>query len=110
VQPVEFARRELEYKRKELIDRLDRIRRDRLHPHRSPLSGFVRQAARRENAEKLEALECSTQAELGEITRALDRVVMGDYGQCARCGGPIEAQRLRALLYATWCAACAASY
>jgi RNA polymerase-binding transcription factor len=40
---------------------------------------------------------------LEKIDRALERIVQGTYGLCARCGRPIEKARIRALPYATLC-------
>ena len=105
--PNEFVRRELEHKRKELVERLDRIRRDRLHTTEPLSPDFAEQAGERENEEVLDALESSAQTELDEITLALDRVVRGNYGICTECGMEIEAPRLRAMPYATRCASCA---
>jgi len=103
----EFVRRELEHKRTELVERLGRIRHDRLHTEEPVSPDLAEQATERENDEVLDALESSARTELEEITAALDRVVRGNYGVCTQCGMQIEPPRLRAMPYATRCASCA---
>lgn len=46
--------------------------------------------------------------ELRQLDLALARVISGDYGQCAACGEPIGAARLRAEPAATMCLTCQA--
>ena len=46
-------------------------------------------------------------ARLTELTRAVDRVALGSYGRCERCGGPIGAERLAARPAAPTCIGCA---
>lgn len=43
---------------------------------------------------------------LQEIDAALGRIDAGTYGQCERCGRPIDPDRLEALAYATTCIEC----
>jgi DnaK suppressor protein len=43
---------------------------------------------------------------LAKIDEALRRVERGTYGQCAECGEPIAAARLKALPFATLCRLC----
>ena len=51
-----------------------------------------------------------TAGELGriaaEVDRALAKVSEQSYGRCDDCGGPIAAERLEALPWATRCVAC----
>src|SRR4029434_2644202 len=44
---------------------------------------------------------------LGEINAALERIAAGAFGKCASCGQAISSQRLKAIPYASLCAACA---
>ncbi len=44
---------------------------------------------------------------LEEITAALDRINKGTFGRCGACGRPVGHDRLRAVPYARFCAACA---
>ncbi len=50
-----------------------------------------------------EGLEENAGHLLGEIDAALDRIEAGTYGLCARCGRPIDTERLEAVPYATLC-------
>jgi len=45
-------------------------------------------------------------AELTLIKDALERMEMGDYGECEECGGKISEVRLRALPWAPLCISC----
>jgi DnaK suppressor protein len=44
---------------------------------------------------------------LQDVRRALDKLDDGTYGTCDACGGPIEAERLEAIPWATRCLSCA---
>lgn len=44
--------------------------------------------------------------ELGQIERALERIVQGAYGRCEFCGGKIAEARLNALPYTNSCIDC----
>ena len=48
-------------------------------------------------------------ATLRRIAQALDRLDMGDYGRCTRCGTGIGEARLRALPFALHCRSCEAA-
>jgi len=51
-------------------------------------------------------LEEQARESLAEIERALQRMVDGTYGTCARCGESIPAERLEAMPEAELCVAC----
>jgi DnaK suppressor protein len=59
-----------------------------------------------ERAQVASLLEHS-QAELRALDAAGERLAAGTYGTCARCGGPIAAERLDALPATTTCIRCA---
>ncbi len=61
-----------------------------------------------ERAQALALVE-QAQARLAEIDVALRRLEGGSFGDCARCGQPIGAERLEARPAAALCVACAAS-
>ncbi|MBN1206276.1 MAG: TraR/DksA C4-type zinc finger protein [Myxococcaceae bacterium] len=44
--------------------------------------------------------------ELCDIDAALERMKAGEFGRCARCGGPIGRHRLRAIPEARYCLTC----
>lgn len=51
--------------------------------------------------------ECDRQ-ELRDIEDALERIQMGVFGWCSRCGGAMGRHRLRAVPEARYCLACSA--
>jgi RNA polymerase-binding transcription factor len=66
------------------------------------------QAIELENQEALEVIEKTETTEIRQIEVALKRISDGKYGTCAKCGGPIEPKRLKALPTAVICVSCAA--
>ncbi len=65
-------------------------------------------AVEREGDEVLEQLGHSGQAEIARIRAALQRLRDGSYGECARCGERISAERLDVLPDTPLCKSCAA--
>ncbi|TFL18792.1 TraR/DksA family transcriptional regulator [Jannaschia formosa] len=65
-------------------------------------------ASERQGDEVLEALEVHDRNELRAIDAALARIEEGTYGDCAKCGEPISAERLEAVPTAALCRSCAA--
>jgi len=55
----------------------------------------------------LEAQALLIQREIASISRALDRIANGTYGECVRCGGAIAPARLEARPEAALCIGCA---
>ena len=43
---------------------------------------------------------------LQKLMRALERIRAGNFGECAECGGEIEAKRLEAIPWAQYCIKC----
>jgi RNA polymerase-binding transcription factor DksA len=52
------------------------------------------------------ALSESLRITLDSVNRALQKMDLGTYRVCDRCGGPIDPARLKALPYATLCKPC----
>lgn len=52
------------------------------------------------------ALRSNSADLLAQVEAALQRIGDGTYGVCARCGQPINPERLEALPYATYCITC----
>lgn len=52
------------------------------------------------------ALRTTLERRLHQLERALHAIEMGTYGICARCGHPIDPQRLEAKPEAEYCLAC----
>ena len=66
------------------------------------------QAIELENQEALEVIEKTETTEILQIDAALKRISDGTYGTCAKCGGPIDPRRLKALPTAATCVSCSA--
>jgi len=66
------------------------------------------QAIELENQEALEVIEKTETTEIVQIEAALKRISEGTYGTCAKCGGPIDPRRLKALPTAATCVPCSA--
>jgi DnaK suppressor protein len=47
-----------------------------------------------------------TQNLIQNLSRALQRLQQGGFGECAECGGEIESKRLEAIPWARYCIAC----
>lgn len=98
------AKTALVARRAELTARLARIEGELDVPHDA---NWDEDAVLHEADEVLEGLGLKGEAELRAIDAALARIDDGSYGDCARCGNPIAAARLRALPATAVCAACA---
>ncbi len=104
---IERFRARLVARRQELAARASRAASD-LRREDEPLSAdFSEQAVQRENDEVLQGISDAAHDELLCIDRALRRMTAGEYLECARCGGTIEATRLDAVPYTDLCADCA---
>ncbi|MCF1709523.1 TraR/DksA family transcriptional regulator [Tabrizicola sp. J26] len=64
-------------------------------------------ATEREDDEVLEGMGNSAQTEIRQIQAALERVAIGEYGYCVKCGEQISDERLDALPYTPFCRKCA---
>ena len=64
-------------------------------------------ATEREDDEVLEGMGQSAQNEIRQIQAALERVAIGEYGYCVKCGEQISDERLDALPYTPFCRNCA---
>ncbi len=98
---------QLRIRRGELLARLQK-----LHPHvhhrSEPLpADFSEQAIELENLDVLFELDEASRHELQQINNALERLGSGNYENCALCGKPIGAARLKSLPYAELCIDCA---
>ncbi|HBX56852.1 TraR/DksA family transcriptional regulator [Pseudomonas sp. UBA2684] len=85
--------------------RANAIERDLARSH-SP--DFAEQAQQRQNDEVLEALQAEAKAGMRRVGLAKLRLAEGTYGDCLRCGEPIEPARLAVLPATEFCLACAA--
>jgi len=107
VKTIGNVRRDMEWMREHLAQRLRRIREDAAH-RAQPLSADAGDRAQEiENDEVLERLGRSTEALIEEYQRAIERIDQGRYGTCEVCGFPIERERLEVVPQATRCIECA---
>jgi len=94
--------------RDELRARLARVHDHIGHRHEPVERDFAEQVVQRENDEVVNTLAGRLTDELAAIDAALARVDAGTYGQCAKCGGSIGAERRAALPMTAVCVSCAA--
>lgn len=64
-------------------------------------------ATAREGDEVLESIGVGSQAEMRAINAALQRIEVGEYGACVRCGAEISEARLDLLPFTPFCKDCA---
>jgi len=100
----ENLRRDLERKRAELNNRLERIT---ANVRRSLDSDSEERAKQLEDSEVVDALGNEAREELKKITIALAKIDAGNYGLCLECGEPIARNRIEAHPYAEKCIDCA---
>lgn len=93
--------------RDELLNRLERIRRDRSHIDAPLVADFSDQAIQRQNDEVLDQLEDAGLRDLGQVEHALAYLARGGGDRCECCGRGIGAKRLSAMPQATLCSRCA---
>ena len=74
---------------------------------REHAQSFSEQATERQNDMVLQGLLEDARTGIKEVQEALARVEEGTYGECEKCGEPINAARLEALPAATLCINCA---
>lgn len=95
---------QLEARLAELRTRQDHIEQDLAEPLNADSS---EQAIEVEDDAALEGQTSLINREVASISRALDRITKGTYGECVRCGTEIATARLEARPEAALCIACA---
>jgi DnaK suppressor protein len=71
-----------------------------------PTGDFFDAAQDVENRERGHLQSARLADRVRRLTRALERVRTGRYGECSECGGPIGLRRLRAIPDADTCVTC----
>ena len=94
----------LEAQLAELKDRQDRIAQDLSEPLNADSS---EQAVEMEDDVSLEGQAALLAGEIASVERALQRVEVGTYGECVRCGVEIDPKRLEVRPEAALCISCA---
>ncbi len=104
--PFERLKRELEEKRKQLINQLDTL----LITGNGEAIGYgLHQADHATDAfeqTKVLAIRQNIEGMLQQVEAALGRFEKGTYGICTNCGQPIDPARLEAIPYAPLCIEC----
>jgi DnaK suppressor protein len=98
------VRAELNAKKQELSQRLDRIT---ANVQRGFDADSKEMAKELEDSEVVDALGNEARTEIAKISSALERLDNGRYGICIECAEPIEAKRIEAYPYADECIDCA---
>lgn len=101
---VAYFKDKLLKRKGELSERLEEIEHDL---DATPNPDVEERATEREGDEVLESLGNAGLAELKSIEAALARIEAGTYGDCAKCGEEISAERLEALPFTPFCRNCA---
>jgi RNA polymerase-binding transcription factor DksA len=68
---------------------------------------FEEQATEREDDESLAQQQALLATEIAAVKAALARIDEGSYGECVRCGNPVDDKRLVAFPEAALCIDCA---
>jgi len=102
--PNEQLRAELQAKKTELIQRLERIS---ANLQRGFNADSKEMAKELEDSEVVDALGNEAREEVAKISAALVRLDNGRYGTCSECAEPIDAARLKVYPYADECIECA---
>lgn len=101
------ARKTLEAMRERLVARVNRIE-SHIRRDGKPLDQDSEEAlSERTDDAVLDGLDAQERQELKDIDHALQRVAMGQYHVCSKCGGTISADRLTAMPYTSICVGCA---
>jgi RNA polymerase-binding transcription factor DksA len=101
---ISTRKAQLERRLVELGARLEAIE-EELESHNDP--DWSELAVEREGDEVLEATGEAGQIEIRQIRNALQRIEVGDYGICVRCGEDIAEARLDAIPWTPLCRSCA---
>jgi len=109
-QEIDELRTRLESEREELAAQLTTIEDQAFAATQSDMSGDVGVDDESADAgtatferEKELSIEQNVRDLIQKIDRALQRIDVGTYGICERCGNPIEKARLKALPYVDLC-------
>lgn len=98
------VRAQLDRRLERVLARASAIERDLRSAH-DPDS--QERAIQRENDDVLERLQVSEQVHIAQIRKAIERIDVGSYDACEKCGGSIGGARHAALPETVRCLACA---
>lgn len=100
-------RKRLEDRLAQLVQRLEKVERNRRRETNPLERDWGEQAATRQNDEVLDRLEAEGHQEVTALRAALRRLEAGTYGLCVTCDEPIAAARLEAMPHTMQCITCA---
>lgn len=98
----------LQARRAELLTRQRRVDNDLARRNEPLVADSSDQAIQLQNDEALQQIGDAARREIQAIDEAMERLGLGLYGICKRCGEQIPAARLRAMPHATTCVECSA--
>jgi DnaK suppressor protein len=101
---IDMIKTALEARLAELTSRANRIEADLAEPVSADSS---EQAIEREDDDALVGQDALLTREIAAVRAAINRVTVGSYGECTRCGEPVGEKRLNAYPEAALCIACA---
>jgi DnaK suppressor protein len=101
---IDAVKAQLQSRLDELKRRLEHLRIDIAEPLDPD---FAEMAVEIEDDTSIEGQAALVSRELASVSRALERIAVGTYGQCVKCGEPISQQRLEARPEAALCIDCA---
>jgi RNA polymerase-binding transcription factor DksA len=104
---IEQVRLRLETQRSELQMRQSRVGPDLAHRNEPLVADSGDRAIQVQNDEALQGIGEAADQEIHAIDEALERLALGLYGICKRCGNKISSARLEAAPHAVTCVLCA---
>lgn len=99
------VRTQMEADLRELYSRSDRI--DEHWKNNAAHKDWEELAIMRENDEVISSLDDRTRKQIREIEAALERIALGTWGDCVKCGEPISSARLEIMPTVATCIDCA---
>jgi RNA polymerase-binding protein DksA len=99
-------REQLMERRRQILEQLNHFREALADLEQSRPPEMSEEAQEEATASSLVALEEQERKELGEITRALEKLDSGDFGKCEYCSKQIVLERLLALPMVRYCIRC----
>ena len=102
------VRRELEAELGELRERTERIARRKANATRDDDGNWHEHEVQHRDDRVVDEIDERSRERIAAIERALDRMRVGQWLRCSRCGTPIEGARLQILPTTELCARCAA--
>ena len=106
-QVLETVKNELLQKRHNLVERIEKIGKNKTQANGPLNADSEEQAVELQGHEVIDALDEIEANELKQIDRALESIDKGVYGQCSSCSDQISEARLKAVPYTTVCISCA---